>query len=262
MKQILHELEKNGLQRGVHTAEQVSIVMRKLAEAFPFENFDVLNRREVKITPDFIREKMLKERRGGLCYELNALLLLLLKELGFSATIGIGTVRNEQGWATDRTHAFVLLQMEGTKYIADSGFGNKLALYPLKLNGPSVTSPAGSFRVRRRKTAKGVFALEYLNPKGEWDILYAFDWQPQSWSELERIKEKIYHHPYSAFNKRPIIAMVRPDCTESLNDERLFRKYTDGREEEMTFASKEEFLNMLRTLFPGSITKEAEKRIT
>ena len=259
MKKFIAELEKSGLQRGLHSPDQAAIVMRKLAASFPFENFDVLNQTESTITPEFITEKILKYRRGGLCYELNSLLYLVLKELGFDASIGIGTVNKEGTWATDRTHAIVLLIIGGRKFIADGGFGNRLALHPLELDGNSVTSPAGSFRLRNRNTEKGTVALEIQNQSGSWDVHYAFDWNLEPWSELERIKQDILHHPHSAFNKRPLITNIFKDGTQSINDERLYRKWVDGREEEIVFKTKDDFLKTIRTFYPASITNEAEK---
>jgi N-hydroxyarylamine O-acetyltransferase len=259
MKEFIAELEQSGIQRGVFSPEQAAIVMRKLATCFPFENLDVLNQIERKITPESIIEKILKYRRGGLCYELNSLLYLVLKELGFNASIGIGTVNKEGTWGTDRTHAIVLLSLSGRKYIADGGFGNRLALQPLELDGNSITSPAGSFRLRNRNTEKGAVALEIQNQSGAWDIHYAFDWNPEPWSELERIKQDILHHPHSAFNKRPLITNIFKDGTQSINDERLYRKWVDGREEEIVFKTKEDFLKTIRTFYPASITNEAEK---
>lgn len=261
MKQFITELERSGLQRGLHSPEQAAIVMRKLAASYPFENLDVLNQKESKITPEFIIEKILENRRGGLCYELNSLLYLALKELGFNASIGIGTVNKDGKWGTDRTHAIVLLSIGGRKYIADGGFGNRLALHPLELDGNSVTSPAGSFRLRHRNTEKGSVALEIQNQSGSWDIHYAFDWNPEPWSELERIKQDILHHPHSAFNKRPLITCVLNDGTQSINDERLNRKWVDGREEEIVFKTKDDFLKTIRTHFSASITNEAEKLV-
>ncbi len=259
MKHFIAELEKSGIQRGVYSPEQTALVMRKLAASFPFENLDVLNRIDNKITPEFIIKKILKYRRGGLCYELNSLLYLVLKELGFEPSIGIGTVNKEGTWGTDRTHAIVLLSLGGRKYIADGGFGNKLALHPLELDGNSVTSPAGSFRLRHKNTEKGSVALEMQNQNGAWDVHYAFDWNPEPWSELERIKQDILHHPHSAFNKRPLITNMLKDGTQSINDERLYRKWVDGREEEIVFKTKDDFLKTIRTLCPASIINEAEK---
>nr|WP_246439483.1 arylamine N-acetyltransferase [Bacillus benzoevorans] len=243
----------------MHTPEQAAIVLCKFAETFPFENLDVLNQIEAEITPEFLQEKLLQSSRGGLCYEINSLLYLILKQLKFNVSIGIGTVNKEGNWATDRTHAMVLLTMNDKKYIADGGYGNRLALYPLELDGSIVTSPAGSFRLRTVKTEKGSIALEMQNQRGDWDVHYAFDWNPEPWQELNRIKQDIHHHANSGFNKKPLIASVFRNGTQSINEERLSRKWSDGREEEMVFQTKDDFFKTIRSFYTASLTNEAEK---
>ena len=89
---------------------------------------------------------------------MNALLYLVLKELGYEVELGTATVNNEGKWALDRTHAMVLLTIDRKRYIADGGFGNRLALSPLLLDGSEAT--AGTFRLHTMKTHKGSIALE------------------------------------------------------------------------------------------------------
>lgn len=259
MELLIKNLTDAGLQRGLYTPAQAAVVLKEFAKLFLFENFDVVNQNKDKITPEFIQNKMLKNRRGGLCYELNSLLYLVLKELGFEVSIGIGTVNLEGNWATERTHVIVLLQIAGKKYIADTGFGNRLALYPLELNGGIVHSSAGSFKLRSLKTEKGSIAMEMQNSSGEWEVHYAFNWNPEPWKELDRVKLDIHHRPQSAFNKVPLIATLLKDRTLSINSERLYCKWIDGREEKIVFKTKDDFLKTIRTYCNASITNEAEK---
>ena len=261
MDQLLRDLKTNGLIEGLMTPEQVAIVLRKFAEWFPFENLDVIRKNEAEITPEFLTTKIIKSRRGGLCYEMNALLYLVLQELGFEVELGAATVNNEGNWAINRTHAMVLLTIDGKRYVADGGFGNRLALSPLSLDGGAVTSPAGTFRIRTMKTDKGSIALQCKNNDGDWLVHYAFDWVSVPWQELNRMKRDIHHHPQSTFNKKLLIAKVLPDGTQSINEERQLRKWIDGREEVTIFETKSDLLAALRSHCSSAIVAEAEKYI-
>ena len=262
MDQLIKDLKANGLNEGLRTLEQVAIVLRKFVEWFPFENIDVIRRNEAEITPEFLKTKIIKKRRGGLCYEMNALLYLVLKELGYEVELGTATVNNEGKWALDRTHAMVLLTIDRKRYIADGGFGNRLALSPLLLDGSEVTSPAGTFRLHTMKTDKGSIALECQTNDGDWLVHYAFDWVPVQWQDLNRIKQDIHHHPHSTFNKKLLIAKVLRDGTQSINEERQLRKWMDGREEVTVFETKDELIKAIRRECTPAIAEETEKYLS
>jgi len=261
MEDFIQELKDNGLVEGEWTPEQVSVVLKTFAERFPFENVDAVCRVEGRVTADFLKEKLIDSRRGGLCYEINGLLYVVLKKLGFHVNLGAATIYNDGKWALDRTHAMVLLTLEGKRYVADSGFGNRLALSPLLLDGEAVISPAGTFRLRTRETEKGSIALESQNEQGDWELRYAFDWEAIEWQELTRMKQDIHEHPNSAFNKNMLIARVLPDGTQSISEERIHRKWMNGREETIAFDTKEAMVEAIRQECSPAIAEEAAKYI-
>src|SRR5256885_12239222 len=51
--------------------------------AVPFENLDIGLQRPIVLDLDLIFDKVVNQRRGGFCYELNGLFGELLKSLGF-----------------------------------------------------------------------------------------------------------------------------------------------------------------------------------
>lgn len=259
MEPIISKLKESGLIPGLHTPEQVAIVLRKFAEWFPFENLDVMCGYSHDITPQFLKTKLFQTRRGGLCYEINPLLFQTLKELGFDVQLGSATVNNNGKWALKNTHVMVLLMIDGRRFIADGGFGNKLALYPLEIEGKPVASPAGTFRVKRMKTDRGSYALQSQTENGGWVLHYAFDWQPIEWKALNEIREKIHHHPRSPFNKQLLIASITEDGTCSINEERMLCAFSDGIKKISRFAEKTDMLRYVRALYSSAIAKEAEK---
>lgn len=259
MERLVRKLKDCGYVESWLPVERVAFVLRKFAEWFPFENVDVLVGNQGDVTPEFLIDKMVERRRGGLCYETNPLLLLTLQELGFDAELGAATVRKDGNWALDRTHAIVLLYMDGQKYIADSGFGNRLALSPLPLDGEAIVSPAGTFRLRTHRTEKGAVAMECLGDQGEWIVQYAFNWETIPWGNLSVIKHTIHSHPHSPFNKQLLIAQTLPDGTQSISEERQHRRWADGREETTTFQGTSSLLQAVRHTYSPTLASEIEK---
>ena len=59
-------------------------LMRHQLFSIPFENLDVQAGKIVSMEPDDIANKLLRQRRGGYCYELNGLFTMALEALGIA----------------------------------------------------------------------------------------------------------------------------------------------------------------------------------
>ena len=51
----------------------------------PFENLDIQNGVKLNLNTDHLFQKVVKNKRGGFCYELNSLFCWLLTEIGFDS---------------------------------------------------------------------------------------------------------------------------------------------------------------------------------
>ncbi|SRR5579884_1899960 len=58
----------------------------------PFENLDLFLGRSIQLDSASLMSKLVEGRRGGYCYELNGLFLMVLQRLGFSVTPLAGRV--------------------------------------------------------------------------------------------------------------------------------------------------------------------------
>lgn len=241
--------------------KKVALIQEVFAELFPFENLDVLLKVEDPITPGFVIQKMLEGGRGGVCYELNALLNVVLEELGFTVKLTSATVWSpEDGWIIDRTHSVNLWEHKGTLYLIDAGSGNNLTCQPVPLDGPPVISPAGTYRLRTKETERGSITLESKVGE-EWKMRYSFHLNEVGWEDFNRVKEMIHHHPESPFNQTLLVAQTLPDGVISVNEERLRRVWKSGKEQRVNFASNEEMLQALRAHFHPSIHEAASRYV-
>jgi N-hydroxyarylamine O-acetyltransferase len=91
--------------------------------AIPFENIDVQTGHVPSLDEDAIFEKIVKDERGGWCFEMNLLFAWALRQTGMRVeTIGATVGKREPGKAID--HIALLVHLDGEPYLADLGFGN------------------------------------------------------------------------------------------------------------------------------------------
>ena len=101
--------------------------------AIPYENIDVQLGRTLPLDVDRMYDKLVTQRRGGWCYEMNGLFSWALRELGFDVDIlGSGVGAREAGPSAMMGHLIVRVNLE-RPYLADVGFGNGFYL-PLPLD--------------------------------------------------------------------------------------------------------------------------------
>ncbi|KKB72735.1 MULTISPECIES: arylamine N-acetyltransferase [Bacillus] len=199
-----------------------------IALQFPFENGAVLNKERIPMTKEGLTDALLNNKRGGLCYDLNAFLYYVLKEIGFSVQLVQGTVFHPQEgkWALTGTHVAVILQEGNETYLLDTGFGANLPLKPVPFTGESVSSKTGVYRIRKAKTEKGDYLLEMDKGKG-WQTGYAFTLEPIDEAVLADVRDAIFDHEDSPFNKNPLASKLTKDGKLILSKDH-FTKHSDG----------------------------------
>jgi len=152
--------------------------------AIPFENLDPLLGRVPSLEVAQLSDKLLAGGRGGYCFEHNGLFGRALEALGYAPRTLLARVRNGAPQGGARTHQAFEVNVEGARWLADTGFGGHGALHPVALDDPGPQAlPNGAYRVRR-DAAAGESVLE--RQAGEaWVSLYGFDGLPARAIDLE-----------------------------------------------------------------------------
>lgn len=119
--------------------EQPNIkLLQQLVQAhllhIPFENLDVHYGTRIEINRDKIFEKIVLNKRGGFCYELNGLFCELLNTLGFKTKKISARVYNDktEKYGAEFDHLAIIVVIDGTEYLTDVGFG-EFIFAPLKI---------------------------------------------------------------------------------------------------------------------------------
>src|SRR5690625_1897024 len=117
----------------------------------PFENLDVIRKVPIYLNLNTIYEKIVKNRRGGYCYELNGLFQSLLTELGYTAHLISATVLRTNGeWAKADTHAAILVYLD-QPYLVDVGFGAATPRKPVPLHSMTETNVGETYLVKQHR---------------------------------------------------------------------------------------------------------------
>jgi len=205
--------------------------------AIPFENLDPLLGRPVPLDLEALQEKMLRRRRGGYCFEQNTLLKAVLEGLGFSVT-GLAArvlwMLPPDRPPNPRTHMLLKLDLADGAYIADVGFGGFLVAAPLKLVADlEQPTPAGPLRL----TQTGAGFTVQARIGSAWQDLYRFTLEPQFPIDYDVANWFTSTHPNSRFRNNLLMERLTPEVRISLFNQRLVRRFADGRVEKAHVAS-------------------------
>lgn len=195
------------------TLETLAALHERHAGAIPFENLDVRLGRPILLDLASVQRKLVAARRGGYCFEQNALFAAVLGALGYVVeTLEARVLPASPGVATPRTHMLLRVLLGGRAWLADVGFGGDGPLRPVPLDGEAVEQPGGAYRV---ETSDGRSVLRLFR-KGAWSGLYAFGPEPALPIDYAVANHYTSTHPSSSFVRTPTVQLSRPDARHTL----------------------------------------------
>jgi N-hydroxyarylamine O-acetyltransferase len=223
--------------------ETLRAIHRAHLLAIPYENLDVQLGRPVGLAIDRIYTKLVEERRGGWCYEMNGLLAWALESLGFRLTrLSAGVMRAARGDAAIGNHLALWVHVEDG-FLADVGFGDGV-LEPFPI-------VEGTFRQRFLE-----FRLERL-PGGWWRFhnhadggVPSFDFvlEPADVDRLDRQCRFLQTSPESPFTRIAIVQRHRPDGLAILRG-RVLKRVCAGGVSTRVVAGADDYAWTLREVF-------------
>jgi N-hydroxyarylamine O-acetyltransferase len=227
------------------TAETLRALHRCHMFTVPFENLDIgLGRRIVCDEDAFIR-KIVRQRRGGFCYEMNGAFAALLRELGFRVTLlSARALRADGSSGPDFDHLMLRVDLDEA-WLADVGFGDSF-VEPLRLaSGLEQVQDGHKFRITEQADWLHV---ERAEPDGVWKGQYAFTLTPRSLDEFAPMCEYHQTSPESTFTRKRVCTKATPDGRITLADQKLIVT-RNGKKEVQPLASEEEWRAALKENF-------------
>lgn len=236
--------------------------------AIPFETLDIHTLGAVDIDPGSIEKKIVKNGRGGFCYENNILLLHVLRELGYTVTPIISRTRwnRPADIASTATHLVLKVEIDGVLWLADGGFSSFGSPYPLKIDtNEEQETPLEPRRIIRQ----GDTYIHQLFVLGKWCDMYSFTLNESYPMDWEMGAYYVATHPACPAKLQIIVSMPTTSCRYLLVDNVFSTRYPDGRNETVTFWTEVEYKRILAEVFhlylpdgthicPPSITWKSE----
>ncbi len=220
----------------------------KHTHSIPFENLSPFTGMAVDLGIDALMDKFTRQRRGGYCYEHNSLFQYVLQEMGFTAKGLAARVRMNvpDGIATPRSHMLLLVEAEGEKFIADTGFGGLTLTAPIRFVVDIVQdTPHGPYRLLRQGEA---FCLQ-TKVRNAWQDLYVFDLMQHYQQDYEVFNWYTSTHPKSIFVNNLIAARPVLGGRHILHNRQYSFYHLDGRAEQRLLNSVSEIKELLETEF-------------
>jgi N-hydroxyarylamine O-acetyltransferase len=228
--------------------DTLAAIARLHPAAIPFENLNALLRRPVPLDIASLEQKLVRERRGGWCFEHNVLLGTALTAIGFHVE-GLSArvlLNAPAGVVRPRSHMVLHVDLDGHPFIVDAGFGGLTLTGPLKLEtGVEQVTPHEPFRLLADRDH---FVVE-ARIRDDWKALYQFDLQRQALSDYEVSSWYLTTNPRSHFTTTLVAARAQADRRYALSNTELAIHHRDGYTERRALLSASELRQALQELF-------------
>ena len=208
-----------------HTYEFLKQLQQNHICFVPYENLDILNEKSIDLSEQALFEKIVKNHRGGYCFELGGAVAMLLRSLGFETKCYLGRFLRGEKDIPVRRHRVAVAACEGKRYVVEVGIGIEAPRAPLLLEeGVEQECSNGSFCFSRDNFLGWVLCEK---ADGEWKPYYSFTEEEQL--DIDFIQPSFYceKHPASPFNKSPMVAIKTPDGRRAIND-RDYKIFQNG----------------------------------
>lgn len=237
--------------------------------AIAFDSLDPWLGRTVALDIAALQAKLVRDGRGGYCYEHNTLFWAALEALGFevrglSARVLYSTPPG--GGRHPRNHMLMKVETPSGPCIADVGFGGLTLTAPLRL-AADVVQATPHERVRlTRATADTVdnvpptWVLE-AEAGDTWRAMYEFGLEEHIAPDYEVANYYMATHPRSPFVVRLVAARPLPGRRLALADTAMSIHHTGGPSQKRTLTSAAELRRVLTEDFALTLPEDPRVQI-
>ena len=187
------------------TYDTLAGILRAHTASIPFESFDVLLGRPIRLDPEGLQAKIVTARRGGYCFEHASLMHAALGAMGFapvrhSSRVLLFEPRHE----SVRQHMFVTVTIGSATYVIDPGFGPFACPLPLPIDGTPAPTSAPTHRLAR----EGNDWLLYVTRDGKQVPGWVSTMEEEYPVDFEMMNYYIATHPASFFTHNILASAV------------------------------------------------------
>jgi N-hydroxyarylamine O-acetyltransferase len=230
---------------------------KKHVFAIPFEDLDIHLKKPLKIDVNSLYKKIIIEKRGGFCYELNFLFYNLLKEIGFDCQIVSSRMYDKrENLGSQFDHLSIIVKLE-EDWLVDVGYGNLFAepmKIPTKIDNYVYKDRDAIYKISH-STEANTYILSESRKGYKFKKIYAFETIPRKIEEFYEQIDFKQHSEESYFVKNRICTIPTEEGRITLFNNKFIK--TIGKDkEERTIQNDEEFYQIVREEFGMNVLEE------
>lgn len=194
------------------------LIQRQHLLRVPFENLDIHLNKNLIFDLESLYNKIVIQKRGGICYELNWLLYHLLVDLGFNVKILGGKVLEPNGTYFD--HMLLVVDLNSKEYLVDVGFGDNF-LEPLAFDiGYEQNDQKGLFKISQIDESH--FELKKFSDEiKDFVTEYTFENAPKKIEDFQSRIDYFIHNEDSIFKKNLFCSLEMENGRRSLKQDKF-----------------------------------------
>jgi len=233
-----------------HIVDNKSSTLMALHQAHmlnvPFENIDIHLGHEIHLSIAQLFEKVVMNKRGGFCYELNYLFAALLTTCDFKVSLLSAQVFDGGALGREFDHMLLLVGVEDTHYIADVGFGDSF-IFPIELGTEPVEQFGYQYKLME-KNEKQVLLRKKINEN--WQPQYTFSLTPYQIEAFKPMCEFQQTSLESSFTKKSVCSIATQTGRLTISNGKFIETNKGIRSEKLIGSSKsyrqilQEYFNM------------------
>lgn len=213
----------------------------------PYENLDILRGVPLSLEIPDLYEKIVINKRGGFCFELNALFSWLLRELGYEVTDFFARFwRDEPNPPPKRRHHVLKVKAEDRYFLCDVGVGGIVPRRPIEMIEGLVQQQGEEFYKVEKVNFYGWMLYEKKN--GEWREIFSFTEEPQLLKDFITTSYWCEHAPESIFRQSAMVFIRTKNGRNTIAGDE-FRIYTEDGMHTFVPATEEEYHSALKQYF-------------
>lgn len=209
--------------------------------SIPFEALNVQLKREIKLELIEIFNKVIIEKRGGYCYELNYLFYSLLNKTGFNSSMVSARIFDNRSYGPEFDHMSIVVRLN-EPWLVDVGYGD-LFIEPIKIQSKALQEDYFKNYKIEQLTKNKYLLLESLKNKLDFKEKYLFEDKPRKIEDF--FDQNIFKQtsPESYFVKNTICTIPTQTGRKTIFN-KIYKLRTTNHVEKKEI-KKEEELNQL-----------------
>ncbi len=222
------------------TLENLRSIQAAQVYNIPFETFDIAMGRPIVLTFKNLFNKLVKEKRGGYCYEVNALLYFALEALGFKMRLCVANLADASGNLVTESVHMVLIATLQKEWLVDVGWGDGFVA-PFCLDTP--------YDLQEYRIAKVDVGYTLYHKEKK---LYYFTTTHRPLDFFE--SRNLYHQTsaHSPFAQEIFCCLPTPGGSKTIRGT-IYVQKEDGKKTEKTIETDSEYRSLLRSGFGLSL---------